>query len=116
MERLREENQMRAQHIKERKRKQLKTVRDEKLERQEITERDAGPEGDSKVPEGGRSPYQKEVFQRLVREIVQKWREGLNLQRSAVLVLQEASEAFLVGLMEQANLCTIHVKRVTIMP
>ena len=53
-------------------------------------------------------------FQRLVREIVQKRREGLKLQSSAVLALQEASEAFLVGLMEQANLCAIHAKRVTL--
>ena len=46
---------------------------------------------------------------------MQKRREGLRLQSAAVLALQEAGEAFLVGLLEQANLCTIHVKRVTIM-
>ena len=55
-------------------------------------------------------------FQRLVREIVQRQGEGLKLQSSAVLALQEAGEAFIVGLMEQANLCTIHAKGVTIMP
>ena len=54
-------------------------------------------------------------FQRLVKEIVQKRRKGLKLQSSAVLALQEAGEAFLVGLVEQANLCTIHAKGVTIM-
>jgi hypothetical protein len=32
------------------------------------------------------------------------------------LALQEASEAFLVGLFEDTNLCAIHAKRVTIMP
>lgn len=37
-------------------------------------------------------------------------------QSSAVLALQEASEAYLVGLFEDTNLCTIHAKRVTIMP
>ena len=37
------------------------------------------------------------LFQRLVREIVQKRREGLKLQSSAVLALQEASEVFQVG-------------------
>lgn len=36
-------------------------------------------------------------------------------QASAILALQEASEAFLVGLFEDANLCAIHAKRVTIM-
>ena len=34
----------------------------------------------------------------------------------AVLALQEVEEAFLVGFLEQANLCAIHAKRVTIMP
>ena len=34
----------------------------------------------------------------------------------AVLALQEASEAYLVGLFEDTNLCAIHAKRVTIMP
>ena len=55
-------------------------------------------------------------FQRLVREIIQRQQGNLKLQSTAVLALQEASEAFLVGLMEQANLCAIHAKRVTIMP
>lgn len=36
-------------------------------------------------------------------------------QASAILALQEAAEAFLVGLFEDANLCAIHAKRVTIM-
>ena len=35
---------------------------------------------------------------------------------SSSLVLQEASEAYLVGLFEDTNLCAIHAKRVTIMP
>lgn len=34
----------------------------------------------------------------------------------ALEALQEASEDFLVGVMEDANLCAIHAKRVTIMP
>jgi histone H3 len=32
------------------------------------------------------------------------------------MALQEASEAYLVGLFEDIKLCAIHVKRVTIMP
>ena len=32
------------------------------------------------------------------------------------MALQEATEAFLVGLFEDTNLCVIHTKRVTIMP
>lgn len=57
-------------------------------------------------------------FARLVREIVQdefgndaeyRW------QSVAILALQEASEAYLVHLLEDTNLCAIHAKRVTIM-
>ena len=31
-------------------------------------------------------------------------------------IVQEAAEAYLVGLFEDTNLCAIHAKRVTIMP
>ena len=55
-------------------------------------------------------------FQRLVREIAQTYSPYLRFQSGAVLALQEATEAYLVGLLEDSNLCTIHVKRVTIMP
>ena len=55
-------------------------------------------------------------FQRLVREIAQDYKTDLRFQSSAVLALQEASEAYLVGLFEDTNLCAIHAKRVTIMP
>ena len=55
-------------------------------------------------------------FQRLVREIAQDFKTHLRLQSSAVLALQEAVEAYLVGLFEDTNLCAIHAKRVTIMP
>ncbi|GAB4816586.1 hypothetical protein N2152v2_003632 [Parachlorella kessleri] len=69
-------------------------------------------------------------FQRLVREIAQDFKVGgqavlglpapletdLRFQSQAVLALQEAAEAYLVGLFEDTNLCAIHAKRVTIMP
>eukprot|EP01071_Lankesteria_metandrocarpae_P013032 Lankesteria_metandrocarpae@DN6577_c0_g1_i1.p1 len=55
-------------------------------------------------------------FQRLVREIATEYKSDLRFQSSAVLALQEASEAYLVGLFEDTNLCAIHAKRVTIMP
>ena len=55
-------------------------------------------------------------FQRLVREIAQNIKSDLRFQGSAVLALQEASEAYLVEVFEDTNLCAIHAKRVTIMP
>ena len=55
-------------------------------------------------------------FQRLVREIAQDFKTDLRFQSSAIVALQEASEAYLVGLFEDTNLCAIHAKRVTIMP
>ena len=55
-------------------------------------------------------------FQRLVREIAQNFGKDLRFQSQAVGALQEAAEAYLVGLFEDTNLCAIHAKRVTIMP
>jgi histone H3 len=55
-------------------------------------------------------------FQRLVREIAQDFKTDLRFQSQAVLALQEAAEAYLVGLFEDTNLCAIHAKRITIMP
>ena len=55
-------------------------------------------------------------FQRLVREIAQDFKTDLRFQSAAIGALQEASEAYLVGLFEDTNLCAIHAKRVTIRP
>jgi histone H3 len=56
-------------------------------------------------------------FQRLVREIAQTFVDkDLRFQSTAIAALQEASEAYLVSLFEDTNLCAIHAKRVTIMP
>ena len=56
-------------------------------------------------------------FQRLVREIAQDLgKMNMRFQSGAIMALQEASEAYLVSLLEDSNLCAIHTKRVTIMP
>ena len=55
-------------------------------------------------------------FQRLVREIAQDFKHDVRFQSAAMGALQEAAEAYLVGLFEDTNLCAIHAKRVTIMP
>lgn len=53
-------------------------------------------------------------FQRLVREIAEEVKTDLRFQSSAIAALQEAAEAYLVGLFEDTNLCALHAKRVTI--
>ena len=70
----------------------------------------------------------KAPFARLVREICQRLPEGREndpiyrhmtdkrWQANAIMALQEASEDYLIGLFEAANLCAIHAKRVTIQP
>ena len=55
-------------------------------------------------------------FSRLVREVTQDFKTDLRFQAQAIMALQEAAEAYLVGLFEDTNLCAIHAKRVTIMP
>lgn len=55
-------------------------------------------------------------FQRLVREIAGEFKCDLRFHLQAILALQEAAEAYLVGLFEDTNLCAIHARRVTIMP
>ena len=56
-------------------------------------------------------------FSWLVHEIaLEVGKYNLHFQGSAIICLQEAAEAYLVSLMEDANLCAIHAKWVTIMP
>ena len=58
----------------------------------------------------------KTPFARLVKEIAQGHMQELRFQNSAIGALQEAAEAYLVGLFEDTNLCAIHSKQITIMP
>ena len=84
-------------------------------------------------PLGAISHYQKSTellirklsFQRLVREITDDVimshflvyeNSGLRFQSTAIRALHKASEHYLIGLFEDANLCAIHAKRVTVMP
>ena len=55
-------------------------------------------------------------FQRLIWEVAQGVRADLKFCRMAIKAIQEAGEAFLVGILEQANLCAVHAKHVTVMP
>ena len=55
-------------------------------------------------------------FQRFVREVTQDVRGSMHFQATALATSQEASKAYLIGLLEDTNLCAIHARRVTIMP
>ena len=62
----------------------------------------------------------KVPFQRLVREIAQTYNSTpadgeKRWQLEALMALQEASEHYMVHLFEDANLCAIHARRVTVM-
>lgn len=72
-----------------------------------------------KYQKGGDLLIRKLPFQRLVKEIADDMgiiAGGVRFQSTAILALQEASEAYLVGLFEDTNMCAIHAKRVTVMP
>ena len=58
----------------------------------------------------------KLLFQCLVCEILQGFNVELRVTPAMVMALQEAAEAYLVQLLEDSNLCAIHVKHVTIQP
>jgi histone H3 len=57
----------------------------------------------------------KRPFQAVVREIAQELKNDLRFTADAILACQEASEAYLVELFEDVNLCALHAKRQTIM-
>lgn len=53
-------------------------------------------------------------FQRLVREISRTMGTIFRFQVTSMLALQEATEAYIVSIFEDVNLCAIHAKRQTI--
>jgi histone H3 len=54
-------------------------------------------------------------FMRLVKAITEETDHQLRFQSQAIQALQEATEAYIVGLFEDTNLCAIHAKRQTVM-
>jgi len=58
----------------------------------------------------------KSPFQKLVREIARDIKHDVRFQSHAIMAIQEATEAYLVSLFDDTNLCAIHARRVTIMP
>ena len=55
-------------------------------------------------------------FRRLVKEIVRNEKSDIKMQETAFQALQEAAETYLVQLLDDANLCALHARRITLMP
>ena len=55
-------------------------------------------------------------FSKLCREYARDANHHGKFQGSSMLALQEDTEAYLVTLWEDTNLCALHAKRVTVMP
>ena len=69
-----------------------------------------------KLQKGTELLMRKAPFQRLVRETATAHKEGLRFAASALAALQESTEAYVISLLSDANLCSLHAKRVTAMP
>ena len=59
--------------------------------------------------------FPRAAFMRVVKSITLGIDSDLRFASNAIKALQESSEAYLVGVFEDANLCAIHANRVTIM-
>ena len=119
-EKIRKENARRVKQMRERKGNEKVEVREEKNKEREKMK---------KMRKGFKSlweikKYQSNAdlliwrlpFQRVVKEVAQSIRVDLKFQSMAIMALQEAGEAFLVGLLEQAKNCVVHAKCMTLMP
>lgn len=53
-------------------------------------------------------------FQRLIREQADIWFPGCRFSTSSLSALQECTESYLTGLMEDSQLCTVHARRQTL--
>ena len=98
-----------------------------KLERDREQRRHTSKDGQVRLRSGVKAMYEVKhyrnttellirriSFQRLVREICEGIHKGMRIESQALLALQEAAESYLVGLFEDANLCTAHAKRITV--
>lgn len=56
------------------------------------------------------------VFQQVVKEITWEIDNSYRFHSQAILAIQEAAEAYMIGLFEDTNICASHAKRVTIYP
>lgn len=57
---------------------------------------------------------QRLPFQRIVRDVARDIRPDLRFQPKAIDALQHAAEQYMTSVFEDANLCSLHAKRVTL--
>eukprot|EP00804_Cyclotella_cryptica_P016632 CCRYP_001945-RA/>CCRYP_001945-RA protein AED:0.16 eAED:0.16 QI:0/-1/0/1/-1/0/1/0/78 len=60
--------------------------------------------------------FHKLQFQGFLKEVMQNFHGDMHYTTTALATSQEASEAYLSGLLEDTHLCSIHAGSVTIMP
>ena len=83
----------------------------------EVPAGDSGSPWDLSLSESTELLIHKLPFSHLAHEISQEVGIfDMHFQVHAVLTLQEAVEAYLVSVLEDTNLCTIHAKCITILP
>ena len=96
----------------------------EDTQRSKMLKAEKKEETEGKTPTGSTELLIRKLpFQRLVCEIASDSEViksplcgKVRFQSAAIMALQEATEAYLIGLFEDSNLCAIHARRVTIMP
>ena len=118
-EHLRRENERRAKRMKVKKKGEGGEVKQDEERGKKIKKTKQGLKALKEIKKyqnGTEMLIRRLPFQRVVKEIIQKIQGDLRLQSTAIMVLQEVGETFLVGLLEQSNLFVLHAKRVTIMP
>jgi len=60
--------------------------------------------------------FPRESFHRYIREVSQDYIDDPKISEEASLFIQALTEEYIINLLEDSNLCTIHAKRVTLMP
>ena len=80
----------------------------------EVSTRHLCPPRDTEVPEDDRASNTKDALSKgSKRDLTER---TCLIQASAVLALHKATEAYIICLMEDKNLCVIHAKWVMILP
>lgn len=58
--------------------------------------------------------FPKTSFSRLVREVGQDYKTDVRFSSLALQAIQVATESYLIDVLEEANICALHAKRVTV--